>query len=105
MTSINLKTSLPSKIPFKIYANLAYFGYLVYSGNNLELPPVNASDFAAEAGLSLPLIGNNFEIFFPLLLSDKLKQYSGNLLFEQRIRFVLNIKLFNPPGAIRNLGA
>ena len=104
MTAINLKTSLPSKIPFKIYANFAYFGYINKSGNDKEQPPINASDFAAEAGISLPLIGNNFEIFFPLLLSDKLKQLSGNLLFEQRIRFVLNIKLFNPLGAIRNLG-
>jgi hypothetical protein len=104
MTALNLKTSLPSKIPFKIYANLAYFGYTVTSGNNPEQPSVNSSDFAAEAGVSLPLIGNNFEIFFPLLFSENLKPYTGkNLLFEQRIRFVLNINAFNPARIFRTL--
>ena len=106
MTAINLKTSLPSKIPFKLFANLAYFGYTNQTIGLLETIIVNETDFAAEAGISLPLIGNNFEIFFPLLFTENLKQNNGkSLLFEQRIRFTLNIKLFNPMGAIRNLGS
>jgi hypothetical protein len=104
MTSVNLKTSLPSKIPFKIYANFAYFGYTVESGNNPDQPSVDSSDFATEAGISLPLLGNDFEIFFPLLFSENLKPYNGkNLLFEQRIRFVLNINAFNPAKIFRTL--
>jgi hypothetical protein len=104
MTSVNLKTSLPSKIPFKIYANFAYFGYTVESGNNPDQPSVDSSDFATEAGISLPLLGNDFEIFFPLLFSENLKPYNGkNILFEQRIRFVLNINAFNPAKIFRTL--
>jgi hypothetical protein len=108
MTALNLKTSLPSKIPLKLYANVAYFGYNEFTLVNTELKSEVKTDFAAEAGISLPLIGNNFEIFFPLVytknLGDAFKFNSSNL-FEQRIRFTLNIKLFNPMGAIRNLGA
>jgi hypothetical protein len=108
MTALNLKTSLPSKIPLKLYANVAYFGYNEFTFVNTELTSAVKTDFAAEAGISLPLIGNNFEIFFPLIytknLGDAFKFNSSNL-FEQRIRFTLNIKLFNPMGAIRNLGS
>jgi hypothetical protein len=108
MLAANFKTSLPSKIPFKVYANLAYFGYTTQTIIGGEINSSNATDFAGEAGLSLPIFGKNFEIFFPLVytknLGDAFKFTSSNL-FEQRIRFVLNIKLFNPLGAIRNLGA
>jgi hypothetical protein len=107
MLAANFKTSLPSKIPFKVYANLAYFGYTTQTITPLAIISSNATDFAGEAGLSLPIFGKNFEIFVPLVytknLGDAFKFTSSNL-FEQRIRFVLNIKLFNPLGAIRNLG-
>jgi hypothetical protein len=107
MTAVNLKTSIPSKIPFKLFANLAYFGYTTQTIGQLETIVTNETDFAAEAGISLPLINNNFEIFFPLVFTKNLGdafKFSSSNLFEQRIRFTLNIKLFNPMGAIRNLG-
>jgi hypothetical protein len=108
MTALNLKTSLPSKIPFKLYANWAYFAYNEYTYTFIDVKTTTKTDFAAEAGVSLPLISNNFEIFFPLVYTKNLGdafKFSSSNLFEQRIRFTLNIKLFNPMGAIRNLGS
>jgi hypothetical protein len=59
---------------------------------------------AAEAGISLSLIRNVFEIFAPLVYTNNLKdaqQFTSYDTFGQRIRFVLNFRLLNPLNATR----
>jgi hypothetical protein len=106
MSALNLSSSLPA-LPLRVFANAAFFGYRVlnYSASSQEFTTTNETGFAAEAGISLPIIPKVFEIYCPLWMSKDLKnafdlQY-GN--FEERIRFVLNIKLLNPTQSIRTL--
>lgn len=115
LTSLNLQTTLPVT-PLRIFVNAGYWGYvestLTNPGSGIMEPPQyaysNKQDFAAEAGVSFPLIRNVFEIYLPLIFTDNLKQSfefpNQNADFARRIRFVLNVKLMNPIKPLRNLG-
>ncbi len=114
LTSLNLQTTLPVS-PLRIFVNAGLWGYvestLLNPGVQIFEPPQfsysNKQDFGAEAGVSLPLIKNVFEVYLPLVYTYNLQQnfeLQANNDFIHRLRFVLNIKLMNPIKTIRNLG-
>jgi hypothetical protein len=105
ITALNLQSTLPGKIPFRLFANAAITSYKTFPGGieSTEKQYIK-TDFAAEAGICLPLVRNVFEIYLPLVFTQNLKDAFGDQSFEKRIRFVLNVKLVNPVRAIRRLG-
>jgi hypothetical protein len=93
LTTLNLKTSLPGKIPVKLYADFGHFE------NEFKLK--DKISYNAGAVIS---IGNSFlEVYFPLIISKQIKSTLelNNINFGERIRFTLNIKLLNPVKLIR----
>ncbi|MFN5319634.1 MAG: M1 family metallopeptidase [Bacteroidia bacterium] len=105
LTSMNLMSTLPGKIPLRLFANAAATSYNIYpSGLESTIEPTIKTEFAAEAGICWPLVRNVFEVYLPLVYTQNLKDAFGDQSFEKRIRFVLNVKLVNPARAIRRLG-
>ena len=87
LTSINLTTSLPLKIPLKIYANI---------GTYYNIKKYNLSKFIiCEAGIELPIIKNIFVIYAPVIMSEDLKENNDYITdnYWQKIRFVLNLNI------------
>lgn len=93
LTTLNLKSSLPGRIPIKLYADLGYY-------SNGELPKDKLS---YNAGALISISNNLFEVYFPLIISKEIKKTLelNNINFGERIRFTLNIKLMNPIKLIR----
>jgi len=93
LTTLNLNTTLPGKIPIRLYGDFGHY----YNGEK-DADPINYS-----LGASLVLIQDIFEIYFPLQNSNKLRQTLelNNVSFGEQIRFVLNIRLINPITQLR----
>jgi hypothetical protein len=105
LTALNLMSTLPGKIPIRLFANAAVTSYDEYPiGLESTLNPNTKTDFAAEAGVCIPIVRNIFEFYIPLIYTQNLKDAFGDQSFEKRIRFVLNVKLVNPVRAIRRIG-
>jgi hypothetical protein len=105
LTALNLMSTLPGRIPLRLFTNAAVTSYDEYPAGFESTVDLNTkTDFAAEAGICLPLVRNVFEIYLPLVYTQNLKDAFGDQSFEKRIRFVLNVKLVNPARAIRRIG-
>ncbi|MEI6764552.1 MAG: M1 family metallopeptidase [Bacteroidota bacterium] len=95
--AVNLKTSLPGKLPFKLYADFGTY-------RNAAHAFTGSKALSYDAGVQLSIINNIFDIYFPMLLSEDLK--SAGKLFEthypEKIRFTLNLKKLNPLELIKN---
>ncbi len=99
LTTINLKTSLPGKIPFKLFADIGTYdaAKTAFTGSRL---------FVYEAGIDLQLIKGICDIYFPLFWSSDLKDQSNfisNNNYGEKIRFTLNINKLNPFKLIRTI--
>ncbi|MEA2106675.1 MAG: hypothetical protein U9P82_08155, partial [Bacteroidota bacterium] len=85
LTTLNLTSSLPSKIPFKIYANIGtYYNIKDYSTSN---------QFIYEAGIEFSVINNIFAIYAPVIMSNDLKETNDFITdnYWQKIRFIFNL--------------
>jgi hypothetical protein len=93
LTTLNLKTSLPTKIPVKLYADLGY-----YKNAETDNDKINYN-----AGAVISIANNFLEVYFPLIISKQIKNTLefNKINFGERIRFTLNIKLLNPVKLIR----
>jgi hypothetical protein len=95
--AVNLKTSLPGKLPFKLYADFGTYRNAAHAFSGSKA-------LSYDAGVQLSVINNIFDIYFPMLLSDDLK--SAGKLFEthypEKIRFTLNLKKLNPLELFKN---
>jgi hypothetical protein len=83
---------LPSILDFHLYGNLATYG----TPDNFQGYD-NSSSFAWECGIEYSLPGKIATISLPLLISNQLKDYSNDMYgsFYERIRFLINLSLFN----------
>jgi hypothetical protein len=104
LTSLNLQSTLPGKIPISVFSNIAIASFYNKIGSAKDAPQVINNEFAAEAGICWPVVRNVFEVYLPLVYTQNLKDAFGDQSFEKRIRFVLNVKLVNPVRTIRRLG-
>jgi len=101
LTALNLKTSLPGKIPFKIYADIGTYDGASTAFNGSQL-------IVYEAGIDLVLIRGIFDIYFPFLWSMDLKDNSNFISgtgYAEKIRFTLNINKLDPFKFIRTMDA
>lgn len=90
ITTLNISTSIPGKIPIMPYLNIGTYSY-TWSENNFE-------NIIYEAGIELRLIKDIVSVFFPIHLSNSLKTTS-NIIYEnylQKVRFTLNLNKLNP---------
>jgi hypothetical protein len=95
LTSLNFKSSLPGKLPLKLYAD---FGTYENEENDREILNYNA-------GLIVSFIPDNFEVYIPLMVSKQIQNTLdlNSTSFGERIRFVLNINALNPARIFRTL--
>jgi hypothetical protein len=96
LVALNLKSGLPGKLPIRLFADLGY-----YFNEESDRDQLNYC-----AGAILSIIPESFEVYFPFLISDKIKKTMdlnpSTNKYGERIRFVLNIKLLNPVNILRN---
>jgi len=96
LIALNLKTSIHKKIPLNIYAD---FGTYKNAANAYP----GSKAIMINAGLSVPVVPNVFEVYFPLLsssdINDNLELTTKN--YWQRIRFTLNFNNINPLKRVR----
>jgi hypothetical protein len=109
--ALNLKSSLPGKIPFRLFADL-----------NMIPSAGGAPLFLYDAGIYLPIVKNMIEVYVPLLMSQDIKDafYLNNpdlvgagqvgekdpepwKRTARMIRFTFNIERMNPFQLVRNL--
>lgn len=96
LTSLTVDVTAPSKIPVKLFAGMAGF-----------IDGSNEFNIAAELGLAVVIIPDMFEINFPLVTTDNIKQNQETGLgldkFYQKITFTLNIRQMDPLAMLRNM--
>ncbi len=88
--ALNLKSSIPKTNLLKLYTNFSVYD---------KHPFLSHSRFLYEGGVSLQIVENYFEIYFPVLWSKDIEDVFelNNLdFYEQKIRFVLRFDLVNP---------
>ncbi len=93
LTTLNLKSSLPGKIPVKLYADLGYYKNAETDNDKLNY----------NAGAVVSVANNFLEVYLPFIISKQIKKTLelNNVNFGERFRFTLNIKLLNPVKLIR----
>lgn len=89
MSAINLASTFPNMF-FQFYLNAGLSGYEQYN-NRGDLESL-VSNPVWETGVALRIIPDVFEFYFPIAQSSNLNA----LKYNQRIRFMLNLKLVNP---------
>lgn len=100
MATVNIKSSLPGKIPLKLFADAGFF-----PGES-----VTNSNFLYDAGIYFPLIPDVMEIYIPLLFSQDIRDGINNIpsdkegfkKFIDNVRFTFNIHKLNPFELVRN---
>jgi Peptidase family M1 domain len=118
LAAANLKSSLPGKIPFKLFADFS--SYQEY--DRVSHTDIGEIHFLYDAGIYIPLVKNIVEVYFPILVSKNIKHvfYLNNSdlvdlshlndtdpqplkRMLRMIRFTFNIKKLNPFELVRNL--
>jgi|10_taG_2_1085330.scaffolds.fasta_scaffold00222_2 hypothetical protein len=94
MNSVNVESSLFTK-HLSLYADVGMAATLTrdFSGNEVD----RVSDFAYNFGVAVNIVPDFFEIYLPITSSGELNQ----LKYQDKIRFVLNLKLIQPFQLIR----
>ena len=94
MNTLNIESSLISK-HLSLYADVGMAATISrdFLGNEVD----KVSDFAYNVGIALKIVPDFFEIYFPITSSGELNQ----LKYQDKIRFVLNLKLIQPFELIR----
>ena len=90
MAGMNISTTLPGLIPFRLFANAGSFDRSDLEGMYGKLN--------WEIGVDLPVIKDKFVIYFPFAYSDDIRdaiKYQ-HLKTVNLIRFELHLNLFNP---------
>lgn len=96
LTTLNLNTSLGNSIlPLNIYAD---FGLVGSNGSASEKLLYNA-------GVSVPIVANIVEVYFPLLISQGFQDYitANDIKYKEIIRFKLNFNMLNPFERIKTI--
>ena len=117
MLSVNLKTSVPKTNLIKLYANIGIYKqenyatiyYLTdgsFAGSSESYwfgINKKGNGPAFESGIELRIIPDIFSIYFPILLSKELKEYSDIMTdnYFQKLRFTLYLNKLDPAVLIK----
>lgn len=97
LTAANFKCPLPGKkIPIELYADVSFFNSSIYNVSQGEV--VRTPKFIYGAGISLVVIRDVFEIYFPLVMSKEMQQAIDykNTGYMSKISWLLNLHELNP---------
>ena len=95
--AINIKSTIPGRIPIKLFADIG-----TYEGAGLA----GTNTFVYDAGLDLSIISNIFEVYLPLAISGdirKTNKLSGITHWQENIRFTLNLEKIDPFKLLREI--
>jgi len=94
LNTLNVESNLFSK-HLSLYADVGMAATISrdFLGNEVD----KVSDFAYNVGIALKIFPDFFEIYFPITSSGELNQ----LKYQDKIRFVLNLKLIQPFEIVR----
>jgi hypothetical protein len=97
LVAINLKSGIPGNLPIRLFADIGF-----YMNGESDRDAMNYC-----AGAVVSIIPEAFEVYFPFLISDKIRKTMDinptTNSYGERIRFVLNIQLANPVNILRTL--
>ncbi|HRH66565.1 MAG TPA: M1 family metallopeptidase [Bacteroidia bacterium] len=98
MLGVNLSTTLPGILPFKLFADIGAF-------NDAQTGYPEARAISWEWGIELPVIKDIFVVYFPITYSDDLKYIVDHqeLHYGNLIRFELHLKKLNPLDLFRSI--
>jgi hypothetical protein len=101
LVAMNLKTSIPTRIPVKLFADIGWYGKDPNSRDD--------KNFMYDYGFELTIIPNAFSIYIPIGFSQDIKDYYdaqagdpyGN--WYNRIRYEIRFEKLNPLKLIRSI--
>ncbi len=98
LVALNLKSSILKKLPLNVWVDVG-----TYANAQSAFPGSQA--FLFDAGVSVPIIAGVCEVYFPIFMSENIKDAVelNTPKYIQQIRFTLNLSKLNPISAIRNL--
>lgn len=100
LAALNFKTSLPGKLPIRLFADLGFYDYKDYPEEYKALPMF-------DYGVEIDVVKDIFVVYLPIGWSDDIEYYySQNPTFEKyssKIRFEFNLSKLNPVEAIRKV--
>ena len=98
MLALNLKSTIPGKVPIKLFADVATFP---------DKNKIYGSTMPVfyDAGIQFSIINNIFDIYFPILMSKQIKDYNKTYFdnYWQSIRFTLNLEKIDPFKLLRDI--
>ncbi|CAG5084521.1 M1 family metallopeptidase [Parvicella tangerina] len=101
VAAINFKVEAPFRFPLGVFADGGVYPLTTVSQQGVT----ESIDFLYDAGIYFPIVKDRFEVYVPLLFSEKIKSqldYQG-VNFLQRIRFTLRFDELNPFKIIREI--
>ena len=100
LAAINLKTSVPGVIPLKLFADFGIYEFEGTAGSSEKVSPI-----VYDAGIQLSVINNIFDIYFPAVISDAIKNENDvhGYNFLQKLRFTLNLEKIDPFKLLRDI--
>lgn len=96
--AVNLKTSIPGKIPIKLFADIGTFpDKMRLSGSYMPV--------FYNGGIQLSIINNIFDIYFPVMMSKQIKDNNllNNMKYLQTIRFTFSLEKIDPFKLLRDI--
>ncbi|MEO5569344.1 MAG: M1 family metallopeptidase [Bacteroidia bacterium] len=87
--SLNITADFPGKLPFRFYMDL---------GTYSDAKNISGQAILYDGGISLSLIKDVAEIYFPLFKSSAIKSAleTNDVKYKEQVRFLLNFNLMNP---------
>ena len=100
MAGINLSTTLPGLIPFRLFFDAGTY-------NDFKLTGISTSSYSYDYGISLPIFKDVFTIYVPVGYSEDIKYIIDReeLHFGNLIRFEIKFNELNPLQTIRTIFA
>ena len=99
LLALNVVSTLPGKIPLRLYADAMTFNDIDKLGYTNASGQFITTKLFYQMGITLPIIPSIFEINVPLLQSEvvtKIQDLQGVDKFTERITFVLKLNILEP---------
>ncbi len=101
VAAINFKVEAPFRFPIGVFADAGAYPLTTISQDGVS----QSVDVLYDLGIYFPIVKDRFEIYVPLLYSDRIQRQLDyqNVNFLQRIRFTLRFDELNPFKIIREI--